>query len=139
MNHLIDIRIVKYEPWAFQNRVECPHKTFRTWDIALRRLKWFVPKKCTQKKFSKKNWPIFWKVFCTWNWLFQRWIHATWALCSPYFQWYPTLPSFPYLHIFTTLWIFKTQEKSRFIKNSLNYLSDHLSNVLKWKYESSAF
>ena len=132
MNHLIDISIVKYEPWAFQNRVEWPHKTFRTWDIALRRLKWFV----LQKKLA-----YFWKVFCTWNWLFQRWIHATWALCSPYFQWYHTLPSFPYLHIFTTLWIFKTQEKSRFIRNSLNYLpvSDHLSNVLKRKYESSAF
>ena len=97
------------------------------------------PKNVPEKKFSKKNWPIFWKVFCTWNWLFQRWIHTIWALYSPYFQWYPTLPSFPYLHVFTTLWIFETQEKSRFIKNSLNYLSDHLMNLLKWKYTSSAF
>ena len=92
-----------------------------------------------KKLIFKKNWPIFWKVFYICYWLFRRWIHDMWALYPPYFEQYPYLPSLPYLHVFTTLLIFKTQEKSRFIRNSLNYLSDHLSNVLKWKYESSAF
>ena len=92
-----------------------------------------------KKLIFKKNWPIFWKVFYIWYWLFWRWIHHVWALYPPYSQRYSTIPSLSYLRVFTTLWIFKTHEKSRFIKNSLNYLSDHLSNVLKWKYESSAF
>ena len=139
MHHLSDIGIIKYEPSAFQNRVGCPRKTFGTKVIIIRRLKWFVQKNVYKKLIFRKKWPIFWKVFHAWYWLFRRWIHDMWALYPPYFEQYPSLPSLPYLHVFTTLLIFKTQEKSRFIKNSLNYLSDHLSNVLKWKYESSAF
>ncbi len=96
-------------------------------------------KNVCKKLFFLKNWPIFWKSFCLWNQPFQRSKHDMWALYSSYFQWYPTLPSLPYLHVFTPLWIYKTQEKSRFVENSLKYLSDHLSNVIKWKYVISAF
>ena len=92
-----------------------------------------------KKLIFKKNRPIFWNVFYLWYWISMRWIHDIWALYPPYFHRYPSPPSLPYLRVFTPLWIFKTHKKSRFIKNSLNYLSDHLSNVLKWKYESSAF
>ena len=139
MNHLSDNKIEKYGLWAFQNRIDSPQKTFRTQYTTIRRLKWFVHKKCVQKKFFLKNRPIFSISLSIWHQPFQRSKHDVWALYWLYFPWYHTLPSLLYLHVFTPLWICKPQEKSRLVQNSLKYLSDHLSNVLKWKYASSAF
>ena len=92
-----------------------------------------------KKMFFLKNRPIFSISLSIWHQPFQRSKHDVWALYWLYFPWYHTLPSLLYLHVFTPLWICKPQEKSRLVQNSLKYLSDHLSNVLKWKYASSAF
>ena len=131
MNHLSDIGIVKYRPWAFQNRVDHYHNTFRSKYSSIRSSKWFYWKITAKKSDFLKNRPIFSISLKVWILSFRRLIGTIWVLNSLYFQWYPDLPSLTYWGVSGSHETPKTQEKSRFMEYSLKYLSDHLSNVLK--------
>ena len=133
MNHLKDISVVKNDVWAIQNRIRCPH-TMRVCDFnTLRRSKSFLPKNAMKKCFFPKNWSNFpWS--CQIGILSFQWsIHTPWTFKPSYFQYYPLPLSLVYLPISDALRILETHENSRFARYSLKYLSDHLSNKIKWK------
>ena len=90
------------------------------------------------ENISKKR-PNFSRSWWIWIRYFRRWIHTLWALNPPYFQYCSTPSSLLNLGISGPLLILEVHENSHFSRYSLNYLSDHLSSVLKWKYVSSAF
>ena len=105
---------------------------WETWDD-------FQCQNSIKKSDFLKNWAILSEASCILFQCFRRLTDTIWALNIPYYQWYQTLPSLSFLWVSDPLEILKPQEKSHFLENSLKYLSDHLSNVLKWKYVISAF
>ncbi len=92
----------------------------------------------------KKTWNFFRQpIFSGICYIIRRrllgWIHTCWTFKTSNFQWYPTPPSFVYSVVLGPRRIFKTEKNHVLLEIHLMYLSDHLSDVLKWKFGSSAF
>ena len=133
MNHLSDIGIIKYEPWAFQNRVGCPHKTSRTIDINVRRLKWFVHKNVHKKIDFQKKLANFLKSILDMILTFLAMNTYYMGPLSPIFL-TVSLSSFPSIFAcFDHPMNFQNPRKITFYQKFTHVLTG------KWKYKSSAF